>query len=96
MAQQDLTLTFQDPGGNPLAGGYITVRLNTDGCIVGSGGTQVAAGRIVKVTLDSTGSATFLIWPNDQLSPAGTVYIIIAYSATGQLAWRGEMSIATI
>lgn len=69
------------------------VRLNTDAAIVGSGGQQVAASRIVTVALDSTGSATLSLWSNTDLSPSGTVYVLSAFSAIGQLAWQGEVTI---
>lgn len=76
---------WQDAKGNPLAQGYLTFRLVTDG----HSGVQVAAGRLVTVPLDDFGdiSGTVLLWTNDSLTPAGTTYSIIAYTASGQAVW---------
>jgi hypothetical protein len=87
MAQrQIINGAWQDCLGNPLALGYLTFRLNTDG----QSGVQVSAGRLVTVPLDSSGNiaGTVLLWPNDQLAPAGSTYSVIAYTAKGQPAWR--------
>lgn len=77
---------WQDSLGNPLALGYLTFQLNTDG----QTGVQITAGRLVTVPLDSSGniSGTILLWTNDGMSPAGTTYSIIAYTAQGQPVWR--------
>lgn len=77
---------WQDALGNPLALGYLTFRLITDG----QSGVQVAAGRLVTVPLDDDGniSGTVLLWTNDSLVPAGTTYSIIAYTAQGQPVWQ--------
>ena len=77
---------WQDSLGNPLALGYLTFRLTTDG----QSGVQVVAGRLVTVPLDATGNiaGTVLLWTNDSISPAGTTYAITAYTAQGQIAWQ--------
>jgi hypothetical protein len=84
---------FQDALGNKLASGYITLRLNTD-AVTGTG-AQLAAGRLVRVSLDINGdiSGTVLLWPNDQMTPTDTVYIVRVYSVKGQLAWSSEQVI---
>jgi len=87
MAQrQIINGNWQDSLGNPLALGYLTFRLNTDG----QSGVQVAAGRLVTVPLDVFGNiaGTVLLWTNDSLVPAGTVYDIRAYTFQGQEVWR--------
>lgn len=80
---------FQDALGNPLALGYLLFMLSQDAQVNGS--TQIAAGFTVKIDLDSGGNITSSpaqsIWPNDVLSPAGTFYLVSAYSANGQLVW---------
>jgi hypothetical protein len=83
---------FQDALGHPLDAGYLTFRLNTD---AHAGAIQVVAGSVVTVPLDSNGSVsgTVYIWPNDQLVPSDTVYIVTAYSAAGQQVWRSEQTI---
>lgn len=82
---------FQDCAGNPLAAGYITFQLSTDGS-ASSPNLQVSAGIITRATLDSNGSisGTVYLWPNDQLTPTTTVYVIKAYTAHGELGWQSE------
>jgi hypothetical protein len=80
---------FQDAAGNPMAGGYVTFRLNTDATAVDC---QISAGRLITFPLDSNGNLSGYIWPNDQLTPA-TVYIVRAYNAAGELVWNNQMSI---
>ena len=76
---------WQDAEGNPLALGYLTFRLNTDG----QSGVQIAAGRLITIPLDSSGNiaGTPSLWTNDTTSPI-TTYSIIAYTAEGQPVWR--------
>jgi hypothetical protein len=59
------TLVFQDPAGNPLAGGLVRLQLSEDVSLSTSRGPQVGAGRIVSATLDDTGSCTIQLWGND-------------------------------
>jgi hypothetical protein len=95
MAQRQITGTWQLANGSPLALGYLKVRLSTDAAVLGVGGDQITAGKIVTVNLDSSGtiSGTILFWPNDQLTPTNTVYIIQAFSASGQKCWQSEVMI---
>jgi hypothetical protein len=86
---------FQDALGHPLALGYLTFRLNTDA--VTSGNQQVVAGRIVRVDLDVNGliNGAALFWPNTDLTPIDTVYIVKAYKANGQLVWENRSAALT-
>lgn len=95
MSQTAVFLTFQDPAGNPLAGGSVVFRLSVDISTATNGGPQIAAGRDVKADLDSNGSCIVLLWPNDNLFPSGSVYFTTAYTAQGQPAWQDELTIAT-
>lgn len=83
---------YQDPTGNVLAGGTLTLDLSQPAVATGSG--EVVPLRIT-VALNSSGtfSATNL-WANDQLTPSGTTYRLRAYNNNGLLAgdW-GAMSI---
>ena len=88
-----ITLVFQDPSGSPLASGKVRIKLSTDGSLGATGGSSVAGGRTTLVTLDSSGSATFNIWPTTALLPPGAVYFVIAYSATGHPVWQGQMTV---
>jgi len=83
--RQIINGNFQSPSGVPLAFGYVTFRLSTDA--VTSSNDQVVAGRLVTVPLDANGNVlgTVSLWPNDQLDPADTVYILKAYTVQGQL-----------
>ena len=81
---------FQSALGDPLSYGYLFIRLNTDAMTVSH--DQVCAGRVVRVPLDVNGNiilGSLSLWPNSQMTPP-TVYIITAYTAQGQLVWRGE------
>jgi hypothetical protein len=87
-------LTFQDPQGNPLAGGRVDLQLQQDISAGTAGGPQVCAGPVISVTLDSTGTAFTSLWPTDVMSPAA-VYFATAYTSLGQPAWKGELSVAS-
>jgi hypothetical protein len=84
-------LSFQDPAGNPLAGGSVTFDLSFDLSAAVSGGPQVSAGRTVTATLDNTGTCIVNLWPNS-LQPSGSVYFVKAYAADGQPAWEGQLT----
>jgi hypothetical protein len=83
---------FQLASGQPLAFGSVKIQLNTDAVVLTTNGPQVVSGRVVKVSLDSTGSATPNLWPNSVMTPSNTVYNVTAYSAQGQSAWSGQIS----
>lgn len=81
---------FQAPNGVPLAGGYVTFRLNTDAM---AGDSQISAGRIVTFPLDANGNLSGLIWPNDMMTPNNTVYLVQAFTAQGHLVWKQQLYI---
>lgn len=91
--QQLVVLNFQDASGNPLAVGYVLFRLSVDISAAQATGPQIVAGRVVKAMLDSTGTCNVFLWPNADLLPAGSVYFVEAYTAHGQLAWQGELTV---
>jgi hypothetical protein len=91
--QHSYTFLFQAPSGAPLALGSVRFRLNTDASTATAGGVQIAAQRIVTAALDSSGEATVSLWANTDLSPAGTVYVIQAFTAEGELVWQGEATL---
>lgn len=85
MAQQSLPVTtFQTPDGSPVASGYITIRLSTDGSTTGN--TSVSM-QITKIGLDNTGTliGSPVFWPNNEITPSGTMYIVNVYSSIGEL-----------
>lgn len=88
------TFSFQDPSGNPLAGGTVTFQLTYDISTATSGGTQIAAGKIVTATLDSSGSISIPLVANAGLLPAGSSYRVVAYTVQGQPAWRGLVTVS--
>ena len=79
---------FQDFEGNVLANGYLTMQLSHD-AEESFGPGQVVAGYPRRIPLDANGdiAGTVLVWPNDQLSPANTYYIVKAYRRDGISAW---------
>ena len=83
MAQTALTVnTFVNPDGSPVANGYIRIRLSQDGSV---NNIQIQA-TYTEISLNSSGVivGSPLFWPNSEISPSKTYYIIIVYSATGQ------------
>jgi hypothetical protein len=82
------TYNFQDPAGNPLAGGSVTFTLNTDAM---AGDVQVCAGRVVTFDLDDTGSFTGMLWASDELMPLGITYRVRAYTVEGQLVFEQDL-----
>jgi hypothetical protein len=92
-SQQSVSLTFQDPSGSPLVGGSVHFELSVDLSTALALGPQITAQRVVEVTLDDTGSCTVLLWPNNLLVPANSVYFVNAYTAEGQPAWSGQMTV---
>lgn len=89
MAQELCLLTFQDPSGVPLAFGKVTFDLSFD---IASPSVQIAARRQVSVDLNSEGSCSVLLWANDTDS-SGSIYFVRAYSAQGQPAWSGQITV---
>lgn len=83
---------LQTAAGAPLALGYLKMRLNTDATTIID---QVCAGRVLTIPLDASGNilGTIEVWPNDQLSPSGTVYVTTAYDQRGQSCWSSDLSI---
>jgi hypothetical protein len=87
---------FQDPSGNPIANGSLTVRLNMDA--MGPGSIQVSADRLITMPLDQNGNLSGLqyLWANSLLStPYGvlTSYIMTVYSALGQQIWQQQITV---
>ena len=83
---------FQGPDGVPLAGGYVTFRLNIDAVVDDS---QISAGRVVTFPLDVNGNLSGLIWPNDQMTPNNTVYFVQAFTAEGHQVWESQLHITS-
>lgn len=83
---------FQDLSGNPIGLGYMTLRLSSDAVV---SGIQISSGIITRASLDASGniSGTVLFWPNDQMVPSNTVYIVKVYNANGELCWQSQQTI---
>jgi hypothetical protein len=84
MARVNFPLTvFQDLDGTPLAFGNAVVRISED--VTASSG-QICAGMSLSVPLDNTGTMSYVpqVWPNAQLAPTDSTYILEAYTAAGQ------------
>lgn len=95
VTKQSVTFTFQDPSGSPIAGGTVTARLQFDISAATAGGPQVSAGITDSTVLDSNGSATLMLWPNDVTFPANSIYFIKCFTALGLLAWSGELTVTS-
>lgn len=93
--KQSVTLVFQDPSGTAIAGGTVTIRLLYDISTAADSGPQISAGVVVTGTLDSSGSVTVNLWPNDVLVPANSNYQVTAYTAQGQRAWSGTLVVTS-
>jgi len=90
MAQVSFPITtYLDSSGKPLANGYLLINLTFDAAI-GTTSSQVCAGLKVQVNLDSNGVITGspVFWQNSSLSPSGSMYVVEAYEANGQLVSR--------
>jgi len=77
--------TYTDIEGNPIANGYLIIRLSQDAFV--SKANVVCSQRVVKIPLNSSGQITgsFNFWPNYLLTPSNTYYTLRAYSSAGQL-----------
>lgn len=84
---------FQDFEGNPLANGYLTMQLSHDSQEPVDPG-EVVAGYPLRIPLDANGNVagTVLVWPNDQLTPSGSYYIVNTYRANGTLAGLSQQN----
>ena len=90
--QSSALFSFQDARAQPLTGGQVQIHLSRDASLGTAGGPSVST-RTISATLDSTGSATVLLWPNDLLLPSGTVYFVNAFSMLGEPAWTGQTTV---
>lgn len=84
MARTDFpNQTFQDLDGSPLVLGYIVIRISNDA--MASDG-QVCAGMSLTVPLDTVGTVTYIpqVWPNGELTPDDSTYVLEAFRANGQ------------
>ena len=82
---------FQDGEGNPLALGYLTMKLNQDASVSGVG--NICSGIEITIQLDVNGnvvtSPAQSVWANTGgvLAPINTFYKVTGYTAAGQRAW---------
>ena len=75
--------TFQLPNGNPVANGSINVSLNTDGSV---NNTQIQSnGDSISLNASGVVVGTPTFWPNVDIFPAGSYYILSVYTSSGQL-----------
>lgn len=80
------SVPFQDPAGNILANGSMTLDLTAPAQIL-SGGGQVAPTRVsIKFTSSGTIPAATVLWANDQLNPGNTAYLVNIFNSNGLLA----------
>lgn len=77
--------TFTDSMGSPLSGGYVLIEISTD---VQSPDSSMCRGMVTRVALDDSGVMISVpqVWSNMLLLPAGSFYLLSAYTADGELA----------
>lgn len=79
------SVPFQDPQGNILAKGSMTLDIIGPVQIL-SGGGQVVPTRVsINLTSSGTIPAATIIWANDELTPSNTVYIVNIFNSNGLL-----------
>lgn len=83
---------FQDALGNPLANGFLIMRLQHDAVALNTG--QIVGNISIRIPLDANGKIqgtvsgpAVMVWPTDTLLPAGIKYRIWAYDSSNRLAW---------
>jgi len=82
---------FQSAKGTALAGATLVLKLSNDAVVTGTG--QVVSNLPLSITLDASGNApATAIWPNDQMSPSGTVYVATLFDVSGAPAWTGSQN----
>jgi hypothetical protein len=76
--------TFYTASGAPLSDGYIEIEIIND---VQSPDGLLCRGMILQQALNSSGVVTSVpqVWPNADLLPAGSYYVLNSYTADGQL-----------
>lgn len=82
---------FQDAEGNALALGTVILQLTNDALTNDASPNKLIAGNIpIVINLDSNGNVTGTpkIWSNSELTPSGTGYTVMAFTASGLQAWR--------
>jgi len=91
---------FQDPSGNSLNGGTLTVQLNVDANTCDN--LQKSANVLDRVTLDANGNVPtgiLNLYPNAKLSADvqgnNTIYYMKAYTAKGLLVWQKNVTVPT-
>lgn len=86
MAKQSFPYTtFTDPAGNPLSNGYVQIYIIDD---AQSSTGLLCRGMTLQVSLDGNGVMVSVpqVWPNDELEPDGTYYVLKTYTSVGELA----------
>jgi hypothetical protein len=83
MAKTAFTVnTFQLANGAPVVSGFLRIRLNQPGSVSDAQINTI----FTEITLNTEGviegSPTF--WPNSEISPSSTYYILQVFSSTGQ------------
>src|SRR5215472_817655 len=86
---------FQDVEGNVLALGSLVFELSHDSYDTTTG-SQIVAGLKRTFSLDANGNVSGTIENNDQLSPAGSYYIVRAFKADGTIAWRQNQYVVVV
>lgn len=87
MAQVPFPITsFQFPNTLPVANGWMTLHLNKD-CQLPTNLGQLTGRVKVKVPLNALGQVSdeFTFWPNEELFPPDSSYVMYVYKSNGDL-----------
>lgn len=84
MAQVVFPLTIYSGPSGAISNGTVQIRINVDSQ---SPGGLICANIPTIVSLDADGAfiGTPVFWPNGDLLPDGTYYIVVAFSSVGEL-----------
>ena len=84
---KQITGSFSNPDGSPVANGRVFFQLNQECHAIG--GPQLTEGSLVGFTLDFNGAlpTDSMIWATDELFPSGTTYTVSALDSGGGLVW---------
>ena len=95
MARQLFPVTnYQLSNAEPVANGYLLISLSMDG---NASGNSICAGASAKIPLDQNGNieGSPLFFPNDQILPSGTSYLVEVFTAQGELVSSFTTTITT-
>lgn len=86
---------IQDAEGNALALGTVVLQLSNDAVTNDASPNKLVSANVpIIINLDANGNVTGTpkIWSNSELTPSGTSYSVMAFTAAGAQAWRAAQN----